>query len=287
MNSKVKPVKPFLRWAGSKRQLVSVLATYWSGNYQRYLEPFLGSGSLLFYLCPERAILGDLNRDLMGTYEQVKTNAAEVLSELSIMRKDREEYYRIRSSDISTLTSPQLAARFIYLNRFAFNGLYRTNRKGKFNVPYGGQKSVNLPNRECLTACSRVLQAASLVSGDFELVLRQARAGDFVYLDPPYSVKARRVFSEYTPSSFSADDLQRLRRWLNILTELGIEFLLSYAKCEEADVLMDGYTVREVTVRRNIAGFSGNRRRAGEWLISNREALHKQEPRCSARVDRQ
>jgi DNA adenine methylase len=124
-----------------------------------------------------------------------------------------------------------------------------------------------------LAACSSALQGVSLMSGDFELVLSHASAGDFVYLDPPYSVKARRVFSEYDPSSFGTHDLQRLRHWLDELTVRGVEFLLSYARCEEANLLMDGYTATEVTVRRNIAGFSGSRRRAGEWLISNKEVL--------------
>jgi DNA adenine methylase len=269
--------RPFLRWAGSKRQLLPILSSHWSDDFERYLEPFLGSGSLFFRLGPQRAVLGDINSDLIATYEQVRDNLGEVLLELSGMRKDKGEYYRIRSIDTSSLPPPRRAARFIYLNRFAFNGLYRTNRKGEFNVPYGGEKTGNVPNREWLAACSRALQAASLIAGDFEVVLSQARVGDFVYLDPPYSVGARRVFNEYDPSSFGAHDLQRLRHWLDRLTEYGVEFLMSYAKCQEAELLMDGYTAKKVMVRRNIAGFSGNRRRAGEWLISNREGLAKQE----------
>lgn len=277
MMNRPKPMKPFLRWAGSKRQLLPVLSGYWSSDFKRYLEPFLGSGSLFFHLRPGRAILGDINSDLMSTYEQVRDNLEEVLFELSRMQKGKDEYYRIRSIDTSSLTLPQHAARFIYLNCFAFNGLYRTNRRGEFNVPYGGEKSGNFPKRELLTACSKALQDASLISGDFEVVLSQARTGDFVYLDPPYSVKARRVFNEYDPSGFGTRDLQRLRHWLDRLTKYGIEFLLSYAECEEAELLMDGYAAREVTVRRNIAGFSGSRRRAGEWLISNKGALARQE----------
>ena len=277
MVDRPKPVKPFLRWAGSKRQLLPVLSTYWLGSFKRYLEPFLGSGSLFFYLLPNLAILGDINPNLIATYEQVKSNLPDVLSELSTMRKGKEEYYRTRSIDPSSLSPSQHAARFIYLNRFSFNGLYRTNRRGDFNVPYGGGRSGDLPSWELLEACSKALQVAQLVSGDFEVVLRQARAGDFVYLDPPYNVKASRVFNEYGPSSFEACDLERLRRWLDTLTDLGVEFVLSYAKCEEAELLMTGYTPTEITVRRNIAGFSGNRRRAGEWLISNREALASRE----------
>jgi len=267
------PIRPFLRWAGSKRQLLPVLSDYSPRRFGRYLEPFLGSGSLFFHLRPARAILGDVNADLMATYEQVRDNLDAVFSELSAMRKGKEEYYRIRSSDTSSLNPAEQAARFIYLNRFSFNGLYRTNRKGEFNVPYGGAKCAGVPARASLEASSRALQGAELVSGDFEVVLAQARSGDFVYLDPPYSVAVRRVFKEYDPSNFCTRDLQRLRRWLDRLTEVGAEFLLSYAKCEEAELLMEGYAARQVAVRRNIAGFSRDRRRAQEWLISNMKTL--------------
>jgi DNA adenine methylase len=277
MTNRPTSIKPFLRWAGSKRQLLPVLSSYWSDDFEGYLEPFLGSGSLFFHLHPKRAILGDINSDLIATYEQVKDNLEEVLCELSRMPRDESEYYRVRFMGTSSLTTPQRAARFIYLNHFAFNGLYRTNRRGKFNVPYGGEKSGNFPNRELLAACGRALQGTLLIAGDFEVVLSQARAGDFVYLDPPYSVKARRVFNEYDPSSFGTHDLERLRHWLDKLTKDGVEFLMNYATCAEAELLMDGHTAREVKVRRNIAGFSRSRRIAGEWLISNREALARRE----------
>ena len=276
MNSLV-TVTPFLRWAGSKRQILTTLSTHWSIKFKRYLEPFLGSGSLFFYLQPKCAILGDINPELIATYKQVRDNLLEVLLELSTMHKGKNEYYKIRSIDSNSLPPPQRAARFIYLNRYSFNGLYRTNQNGDFNVPYGGEKSGNIPRKESLEACCNALQTAQLISGDFELVLSQARAGDFVYLDPPYNVKAHRVFNEYNPSNFGAHDLQRLRWWLDKLTKIGVEFLVSYAQFEEAEFLMKGYTAKEITVRRNIAGFSGNRRKAGEWLITNKEILASRE----------
>ena len=267
------PIKPFLRWAGSKRQVLSSLSTYWTSKCERYLEPFLGSASLFFHLRPGCSILGDKNSELIITYEQVKDNLDGVLTELSALRKGKEEYYIIRSLDVDSLTLLQRAARFIYLNRYSFNGLYRTNSKGDFNVPYGGEKSGNIPDRQSLEVCSIALRNATLVTGDFEKVLDEARTGDFVYLDPPYSVKAFRVFNEYSSINFGIQDLQRLRQWLEKLTESKIEFLLSYAKCEEAEILMKDNTVTEITVRRNIAGFSDNRRKAAEWLISNHETL--------------
>jgi DNA adenine methylase len=271
------PIIPFLRWAGSKRQILKTLAEYWSIDYRRYIEPFAGSASLFFYIGPSSAILGDINSELILTYGQVRDNLDEVLAALSRMRQGRDEYYRIRSLDYHTLSSSQRAARFIYLNRFAFNGLYRTNQKGQFNVPYGGKKTGKLPGRDQLKPCSTALSIASLVEGDFEVCLSHVRTGDFVYLDPPYKVEERRVFSEYDPTTFQMNDLIRLREWLDRLSGSGATFLLSYAQCEEAKLLMDGYHAKPVKVRRNIAGFSGSRKISGEWLISNKEIASEQE----------
>jgi len=270
-----KPIKPFLRWAGSKRQIRSKLSSYWSDDHKRYLEPFLGSGSLYFYINPKKAILGDINFDLIETYEQIKKNLKSVYSILLKMPEGKNEYYKIRSKDKRKLTQEERAARFIYLNRYSFNGLYRTNQNGEFNVPYGGEKTGQLPSRELLELCSGALQTAQLISGDFELVLNQAKSGDFIYLDPPYKIAEKRVFTEYDKSSFREFDIKRLRNWLDKLTEMGIVFLLSYADCEEAEFLKDGYDADEIMVRRNIAGFSKHRRSAGELLVTNVEIVNR------------
>ncbi len=226
----IQHTKPFLKWAGSKKKILPILSSYWSDKFKRYIEPFLGSGSLYFYVSPKEAILGDINSELMATYEQIKNDVDNVSFELSKLVREKSEYYRIRSLDPKTLTSAQRAARFIYLNRLSFNGLYRTNQKGEFNVPFGGEKGGLLPNQELLHACSSYLQRAKFVSGDFELVLKKAKLGDFVYLDPPYSVKARRIFNEYDRSSFNEEDIKRLKQWLDKLTIQGVVFLLGYAQ---------------------------------------------------------
>jgi DNA adenine methylase len=266
-------IKPFLKWAGSKKQILSTLASYWSNEFNSYVEPFVGSGSLYFYLTPQKAILGDINSELIATYRQIKNDFNGVSSNLSKMVRDKDEYYRIRALDVKTLSPSQRAARFIYLNRLSFNGLYRTNQKGEFNVPFGGEKSGSLPNQESLQACSIFLQRTILVSGDFELVLEKTKSGDFVYLDPPYSVKARRIFNEYDRSGFNENDIKRLKQWLEKLTTRGVVFLLSYAKSSEAKFLMDGYPIQEITVRRNIAGFSEHRHDAKEWIASNMDSI--------------
>lgn len=183
----------FLRWAGSKRRLIPVLRTYWRPEFRRYLEPFAGSACLFFSLNPPRAILGDVNRELISTYLETKYRVAGVIKRLSNMRPNRRTYIRLRSFAPDDLGRAARAARFIYLNRYCFNGLYRTNQRGQFNVPYGGEKSGRLPSAEVLRQCSRRLKTARLIAGDFEQVLRLAVKGDFVYMDPPYAVGARRV----------------------------------------------------------------------------------------------
>ena len=262
--------RPFLRWAGSKRQLIPTLSRYLSSGFSRYIEPFAGSAALFFSISPESAVLGDINEELISTYEQVRDNLAAVLEGLRSMRKGRDEYLRTREIDASTLTPSLRAARFIYLNRYCFNGLYRTNLSGKFNVPYGGNKTGRLPTKEHFERCSQLLQRAELVAGGFDATLREARAGDFVYMDPPFRVSDRRIFKEYDSSGFSRRKLEELRRWLLRLDELSVAFLVSYAESAEADFLAEGFHRESVAVRRNIAGFAGSRRKATESLISNR-----------------
>ena len=261
-------VRPFLRWAGSKRQLLPVLARYWNARYDRYVEPFAGSACLFFHIAPSKAILGDLNAELIGTLLELKKNPKQTSSYLEEFKKGRKRYLAVRRIDPAAISKPERAARFIYLNRFSFNGLYRTNAAGRFNVPYGGEKSGSLPSKEHLLACSTLLRNTALVAGDFEDVLERVKHGDFVYMDPPFSVKARRVFNEYDKSIFGFDDVVRLRGWMEDLARHNISFLVSYAESDEADFLKKGFHTKVVTVRRNIGGFSDSRVHTHELLIS-------------------
>lgn len=262
--------KPFLRWAGSKRQLIPKLSEYWSASYNRYIEPFVGSASLFFSLSPSSpSLLGDVNAELIATYEQVKINLPAVLAELKALKKGKEDYLRLRALKPSTLNPAMRAARFVYLNRFCFNGLYRTNRTGEFNVPYSGDKTGEIPSDDALAKCSSCLQNTELLACSFEKVLERAEPGDFVYMDPPFSVKARRVFNEYDASVFNLPQLNLLRDWMLRLNRRGIIFLVSYADSEEGNFLSRNFYTEIVRVRRNIAGFAENRRYANELLISN------------------
>jgi DNA adenine methylase len=261
---------PFLRWAGSKRRLLPVLQTFWTKKHKRYVEPFAGSACLFFAIRPPKAILGDLNPELIATFIEVKYRIAEVLKELKALRpEDKSEYLRLREIDIATMTPPSRAARFIYLNRYCFNGIYRTNLAGKFNVPYSGIRCGSVPPDETFQKCSNRLRTARFVNGDFEKVLERAERGDLVYMDPPFAVRARRVFREYDPSTFTSNDIARLRKWMERLNARRISFVVSYAESDEADVLRKNFSCETVPVRRNIAGFVGSRVMTNEMVITN------------------
>jgi DNA adenine methylase len=167
------------------------------------------------------------------------------------------------------MTGAARAARFIYLNRFCFNGIYRTNLLGQFNVPYSGDRCGNLPNAEMFRQCSRRLRRARVVNGDFEKVLKESERGDLVYMDPPFAVQARRIFREYDPSTFTHKDIARLRAWMERLDAAQIDFVVSYAESDESDFLRKGFSYEVVSVRRHIAGFAAHRALTNELLISN------------------
>lgn len=262
---------PFLRWAGSKRQLIPQLSSYWTGQAKRYIEPFVGSACLFFSLRPQSALLGDINDELIETYLEVKYRWEPLSLALKPLRRSKKTYLGLRRTKAPDLRPTERAARFIYLNRFCFNGLYRTNREGRFNVPYGAEGTGSLPSREHLSKCSSALKVAKLRSCDFSRLLEEAKSGDFVYLDPPFSVSERRVFNEYQPEIFSSRDVKRLRTEIELLANRGAQFLLSYVNSDEAEYLQRGFRVRRVNVRRNIAGFVGKRAMSEELLISNFE----------------
>ena len=154
---------PFLRWAGSKRRLLPTLQTFWTKKHKRYIEPFVGSACLFFAIKAPKAILGDLNPELIAMYIEVKYRIGAVLKELKRLKpEDKEEYLRLRAIDITKMTPPARAARFIYLNRYCFNGIYRTNLVGRFNVPYSGVRCGSVPQDEVFEKCSNRLQRAGL-----------------------------------------------------------------------------------------------------------------------------
>jgi DNA adenine methylase len=269
--------KPFLRWAGSKRKQLSRLASFWSPNHERYVEPFAGSACLFFELAPEAAVLGDNNKELIEVYRVVRDEPERLHRRLCRIRRDLSTYLRWRQLKPASLDRETRALRFLYLNRNCFNGIYRTNTAGEFNVPMGTRLGEYL-SKEDLVSCSKLLQRATIVSGDFIKTLARVKAGDFVYLDPPYAVTSRRIFREYGKKTFDTADIPRLSACLTAIVKQGADFLVSYADCAEARALAFQWHSVRLPIKRNVAGFAGDRKRAYEWLISNRPMMGRGQP---------
>jgi len=260
--------KPLLRWAGSKRKQLARLSPFWKPRHLRYVEPFAGSACLFFEISPFEAILGDNNAQLIELYRVVKKNPERLHRRLCAIPRTEDAYRRWRSLDTACLDRETRALRLLFLNRNCFNGIYRTNAAGHFNVPMG-TKLGNYPSRDELIQASRLLQRARLVSGDFANTLKLVREGDFVYLDPPYAVLSRRIFREYGAKAFDTSDIPRFNQKLEEIVDKGADFIVSYADSKEARDLAKSWYRTKFPVRRHVAGFAGDRRQAYEWIISN------------------
>lgn len=264
------PAQPFLRWAGSKRALLTELQSHFPDEYERYVEPFAGSACLFFRSAPERALLSDLNTELIDTYVTVRAFPEDVGCRLASLPVSKDDYYRIRQQKLKESDAIGHAVRFIYLNRFCFNGLYRTNLKGDFNVPFGRPKTNNVPTSAELRACAQRLEKSDLKAGDFEKTIAgQITKGDLVYLDPPYFHQGTRIFREYHPNSFGRGDLDRFVALLRTIDEIGAKFIVSYASFPDTDTYFSTWNSKTVTTQRNISGFAKHRRKASEIIVTN------------------
>lgn len=261
-------VKPLIRWAGSKRPQVPRLREFWSDSHTVYVEPFAGSACLFFAIEPSAGVLGDTNLELIEFYRIIRDEPERLCRRLYRIRRDAATYKKWRSIDPRSLDRETRALRFIYLNRNCFNGIYRTNLEGKFNVPMGKDQGIYFTKAE-LMDCSELLRRVMLVAGDFTKTLAHVRRGNFVYLDPPYAVNSRRIFREYGKHSFDTADIPRLAKCLREIHETGADFLLSYADCSEARSLASQWNAVRVPIRRNVAGFAGARKNAYELLVTN------------------
>lgn len=261
---------PFLRWAGSKRVQAPLLLDYWkSRRFFRFIEPFLGSGSFFFAAQPPDARLNDINRDLVATFNAVRDHPDQVFSIYSDFPASGPFYYELRGHSATTGDSdPWLAARFIFLNRFAFNGLYRTNLKGQFNVPFSASRNGHLPSLQALRSSAAALLSASLSSQDFQRFVEvTVSPGDLVYLDPPFFRSESRSFL-YHPESFNGGDLARLSACLELIHDRGAHFLLSYDDSVDHR-LFESWHLISFDVRRRIAANAKHRRINRELLVSN------------------
>ncbi len=243
--------QPFLRWPGGKSWLVRAAGHLLPARPRRYIEPFLGSGALFFALRPTSAILSDANAELIRTYESVRDHATEVLQLLKSMEASAECYYETRDS--VPMTPVDAAARFLYLNRLGFSGIYRVNRKGEFNVPYGGDRKLAFFwNNDRLIRASTALKRATLLVGDFGAVMAATRRGDLVYCDPVYLVgSGSDPFRRYTSPPFDESDQSRLVTAIGTAVDRGATVLLSWPAALELPELDGRFATRHMLERRS------------------------------------
>jgi DNA adenine methylase len=227
---------------------------------------------LFFKIAPERAVLSDINGELIGFYKTVSEQPLEVYRRFVRFARKREAYYKLRKQYPTITDDAKKSAVFYYLNKNCFNGLYRTNRAGGFNVPFSDSRVGRYPSEEEFLKSCQALARAEFISGDFADVVDSILcAGDFVYLDPPYASSQRLPFREYHPNSFAVNDINRLQQLLKLIDQRGANFLLTYANCPAIQPVAKGWISSTCRVRRNISGFSNTRRMATEIIITNVE----------------
>ena len=269
--------KPLLKWAGSKRYLLPKILPRLPEKIRTYYEPFLGGGAVFFALAAERrferAFISDANEELTDTYRAIAHKPLEVIKHLSKHVYEADYYYSVRASRPRSLAAR--AARMIYLNRTGFNGLYRVNKKGDFNVPFGRYTNPTICDEENLLLASAVLRHSTVAIGgvDFEAAVKKARKGDVVYMDPPYApVSKTSNFTSYAKGGFDEAAQLRLRDCFKALDERGVHVLLSNSDTPFVRRLYNGFHISEVKAPRRINSKGAKRGDVTELLISGRNA---------------
>lgn len=275
-------VKPYLKWAGGKRQLLPEITKYIPAriNEYTYYEPFLGAGALLFHLQPKRAVINDFNEQLMLTYLVIKDNIDLLIKTLNSHKEQNSEghFYEIRAKDrepddFKKLSDVERAARLIYLNKTCYNGLYRVNSQGLFNVPYGNYKKPAICEESVLRAISKYLNEneITIISGDFTDAVKNAGKHSFVYFDPPYHSPDNTNFTGYQADKFDENEQERLCNVFRELTERGSKCLLSNSDTEFIRELYNDirYEIISVVAKRPINSDAAGRGNVKEVLIKN------------------
>jgi DNA adenine methylase len=262
--------RPLLKWAGGKRQLLEAIRRRLPDQIDTYYEPFVGGGAVFFSLAMEkrfrRAVLSDQNSELIETYTAVRDDVDAVIRELRKFRHSEEDYYRVRATE--PRTPARRAARMIYLNRTGYNGLYRVNRSGKFNVPYGRYVRPNICDEERLYAVSEALSGVRLQVADFADTVKRAKPGDVVYFDPPYvPVSATARFAEYHHTAFGDAEHERLADLFGRLWEGGVHAVLSNSDTPRTRKLYARYLHEFVSARRSINSAPRGRGVTSELLV--------------------
>ena len=272
-------LQPFLKWAGGKRQLVPEIRKYIPAKFKLYFEPFLGAGAVLFDLQPQAALINDANEELINCYRVIKEDPEGLIKHAREHRNMKEYFYRLRSLDrepgFKSLSRLERASRIMFLNKTCYNGLFRVNSQGQFNVPFGKYANPVIVDEIVIRAVSNYFNEADvqISNDDFEKALSGAGRGDFVYLDPPYDpVSDTSSFTGYNLISFGRDEQRRLHNVCDDLTSRGCKVLLSNSATDFIRELYGNanrYSILDVEASRNINSVGASRGKISELLIFN------------------
>jgi DNA adenine methylase len=277
---RVSYVRPFLKWAGGKTQLLPQLAQFYPrrGTVDRYVEPFLGSGAVYFHfnaaVSPKRALLWDNNRELVDTFLAVQSDVSQVIKLLRKYQKQHSKEFFLAMREKMPISLTGRAARLIYLNKTCFNGLYRVNSRGIFNVPFGRYTNPGIFNDDWLRRASEQLANAKIEARDFRLLEVRAKKNDFVYFDPPYHPRSTTsYFTAYTRESFGEVDQRELAKVYRALDKKGCLLMLSNSDTPLIRELYGDFCIREVSARRNINSRAERRGPICELVVLNKKLL--------------
>jgi DNA adenine methylase len=264
---------PFLKWAGGKGQLLQQYDSFIPRHFATYLEPFLGGGAVFFHLRPDRAILSDSNPELVNAFRVVRDFPERLMEALDVHhphRLSKDYYYKLRAQIPTSLNEVERAARTIFLNKTCFNGLYRVNSRGDFNVPFGKYRNPVLYDSDTIRAASGSLRGKIVEVGDYRDTCRYARRDDFVYLDPPYQpLSATASFTGYTKDAFNENDQLQLRNTFEELDRRGCKVMLSNSAAPSVKELYHEYRIAVLRATRAINSKPSGRGAINEFLITN------------------
>jgi len=270
-----KRAKPFLKWAGGKGNLIKDLKPLFPSEFNTYFEPFLGGGAIFFHLNPENAVISDFNEELIDIYVEIKKNPEELMIALDKLQPkvdNKDFFYSIRAKKTSRMSTLNRVCRTIFLNKTCFNGMYRVNSKGDFNVPKGSMKNPRLYKRENLIACSERLQEKEIVSGDYKKILKKVKKNDFVYLDPPYDPLSKTAsFTSYTKNDFGKDEQMELANLFESLNKKGAILMLNNSDTEYTRELYKNYRIKIIKAPRFVAAKGKSRKPVNELVVMNYE----------------
>ena len=276
-------VKPLVKWAGGKRQLLPhIHAALPAGTPRRYYEPFIGGGAVLFSLTPAAARVNDLNSELINLYKVVREGVEELISLVSTYPNDADFFYQLRAVDrdaerFAALSATERAARTLYLNKTCYNGLYRVNSAGQFNAPFGRYKNPTICDADTLRGVHQYFRDNDIAftQGDFTAAVADAGEGDFVYFDPPYDpVNVTSSFTGYQKGGFDRAEQERLKAVCDDLNARGVKFLLSNSATEFIRDLYADYSIDTVAATRAITSVGSRRGKVDEVLVRNYEVGH-------------